>query len=303
MNVNSLSLTREEPSRENARRVVLLAFLLQQSWTLLPCIVFNAANRGLAHSSRPYYIQLVTTGSEPIIAGHFGISLVAHRHYEEVVESVDTLLVVGGEGALHTVDEGVLVWLRKMASKVRRLGSVCTGAFLLAAAGLLNGRRVTTHWAYAQALASRYPEVMVDPDPIWVQDGNVYTSAGVTAGMDLALALVEEDYGTDIALKVARALVLFLRRPGGQAQFSVSLSAQATAESRSSSCRCGWPTTLTPICRRVSCRTLCDEPAQLCSRLCARIRDNAGPLCREVTYRGRSPRIGANGQGYGRDSF
>jgi transcriptional regulator GlxA family with amidase domain len=142
-------------------------------------------------------------------------------------DNVDTLLVAGGAGALKPPDDCLISWLRQMAPRVRRLGSVCTGAFILAAAGLLNGRRATTHWAYAQELASRYPEVTVDPDPIWIQEGNVFTSAGVTAGMDLALALVEEDYGADIALKVARGLVLFLRRPGGQAQFSVSLSRQA----------------------------------------------------------------------------
>jgi len=108
------------------------------------------------------------------------------------------------------------------------LGAVCTGAFLLAEAGLLDGRRATTHWAYAVELASRHPEVKVDPNPIWVQDAHVYTSAGVTACMDLALGFVEEDLGNGAALEVARNLVLFLRRPGGQAQFSVSLSAQAS---------------------------------------------------------------------------
>ena len=100
--------------------------------------------------------------------------------------------------------------------------SVCTGAFLLASAGLLDGRRATTHWAYCAALAARYPAVTVEPDPIFVRDGNVATSAGVTAGMDLALALVEEDLGRDVALEAARRLVLFVQRPGGQAQFSAA---------------------------------------------------------------------------------
>jgi transcriptional regulator GlxA family with amidase domain len=113
-----------------------------------------------------------------------------------------------------------------MAPRVRRLGAICTGSFVLAEAGLLDGRRVTTHWAWGTELARRYPRVLVDADPIFIRDGNIYTSAGVTAGMDLALALVEEDYGREAALQVARELVLYLRRPGGQSQFSTLLVAQ-----------------------------------------------------------------------------
>ena len=116
---------------------------------------------------------------------------------------------------------------RKAAAESRRVGSICTGAFLLADAGLLDGRRATTHWAFAAELAKRYPKVKVDPEPIWVQDDNFYTSAGVTAGIDLALALLEEDHGAALALEVARVLVVFLRRPGNQAQFSVSLAEQS----------------------------------------------------------------------------
>jgi transcriptional regulator GlxA family with amidase domain len=114
-----------------------------------------------------------------------------------------------------------------MAPNVRRIGSVCSGAFILAEAGLLDGRRATTHWGWCKELAQRYPRVKVDPDPIFVRDGSIYTSAGVTAGMDLALALVEEDHGRELALRVARQLVLFLRRPGGQSQFSAQLAVQA----------------------------------------------------------------------------
>jgi transcriptional regulator GlxA family with amidase domain len=114
-----------------------------------------------------------------------------------------------------------------MTPRVRRFGSVCTGAFILAEAGLLDGRRATTHWGSCALLAQRYPRVSVDPNPIFVRDGNVYTSAGVTAGMDLALALVEEDHGHEVALGVARELVLFLRRPGGQSQFSAQLAVQS----------------------------------------------------------------------------
>lgn len=136
-----------------------------------------------------------------------------------------TLLVPGGAGT--RMEDGALVaWLREHAPRARRLVSVCTGAVLLARAGLLDGRRATTHWAYCDTLARNHPEVEVDPEPIYVRDGHVVTSAGVTAGIDLALALVEEDLGRDTALTVARHLVVFLRRPGNQAQFSAHLSAQ-----------------------------------------------------------------------------
>ncbi len=136
-----------------------------------------------------------------------------------------TLLVPGGAGAMSASGD-VAGWLRQHAPAAQRIASVCTGAFLLAQAGLLAGRRATTHWAYAGALKRQFPDVIVDPEPIYVRDGNIVTSAGVTAGIDLALALVEEDAGREAALAVARHLVVFLRRPGGQAQFSAQLRAQ-----------------------------------------------------------------------------
>jgi transcriptional regulator GlxA family with amidase domain len=138
---------------------------------------------------------------------------------------LDLLLVPGGAGARRR-DEGLVAWLQQNAPTASRLASVCTGAFLLAEAGLLNGKRVTTHWSKCAELAARYPDLTVDPDPIFVKDGNLATSAGVTAGIDLALALVEDDLGRDTALRVARQLVVFLRRPGSQSQFSTQLSAQ-----------------------------------------------------------------------------
>ncbi|MFF8713468.1 GlxA family transcriptional regulator [Streptomyces sp. NPDC015184] len=136
-----------------------------------------------------------------------------------------TLLVPGGEGT-RTPDPALVDWLRDNAPRAERLVSVCTGALLLAAAGLLDGHRVTTHWTVCDHLARTHPAVEVDPDPIFVRDGRLATSAGVTAGIDLALALVEEDGGREIALTVARHLVVFLRRPGNQAQFSAQLTAQ-----------------------------------------------------------------------------
>jgi transcriptional regulator GlxA family with amidase domain len=137
----------------------------------------------------------------------------------------DLLIVPGGRGARRRPPE-LVDWLRRHAPAAQRVASVCTGAFLLAEAGLLDGRRVTTHWSRCDDLRRQYPAVEVDPDPIFIKDGRVATSAGITAGIDLALALVEDDLGRDEALAVARALVVFLRRPGNQAQFSAQLSAQ-----------------------------------------------------------------------------
>jgi transcriptional regulator GlxA family with amidase domain len=141
---------------------------------------------------------------------------------------VDTLLIAGGPGVDKAASDAALVdWTRRRARRARRVASVCTGAFLLAATGLLDGRRAVTHWSFCAELARRYPLIKVEPDPIFVADGPVWTSAGVTAGIDLALALVEQDLGRDIAFAVARYLVVFLKRPGGQAQFSAALSLQA----------------------------------------------------------------------------
>src|ERR1700677_302027 len=153
-----------------------------------------------------------------------GLRIVPDAELREAAVS-DLLLVPGGEGAREQNPE-LVDWLRRNAGQARQLASVCTGAFLLAEAGLLTGRRVTTHWRYCATLARRYPDMTVDPEPIFVRDGNVIPSAGVTAGIDLALALVEEDLGRDEALAIARGLVVFLRRPGNQAQFSAQLAAQ-----------------------------------------------------------------------------
>ena len=156
-----------------------------------------------------------------------GLRLYADRRFDEVGSGLDTLLVAGGMGTgRYFSNRPLLSWIRKQAGSVRRLASVCTGAFFLAEAGLLEGLRATTHWGACDALAKRYPRVSVEPDTIFVREGSIYTSAGVTAGMDLALAMVEEDHGREVALAVARELVMFLKRPGGQAQFSAQLAVQ-----------------------------------------------------------------------------
>ena len=157
-----------------------------------------------------------------------GIVVVPDSAMDEVVGSIDTLLVAGGAGTRRAAsDPRVIRWVRDAAARSRRVTSVCSGAFVLAEAGLLDGRRATTHWEWCDTLAQRYPAIDVERDAIFVRDGNTYTSAGVTAGMDLALALVEEDLGAQRAREVAQQLVVFLRRPGGQSQFSAQLAAPA----------------------------------------------------------------------------
>ncbi|MCW7539201.1 GlxA family transcriptional regulator [Aquabacterium sp. A7-Y] len=144
---------------------------------------------------------------------------------------IDTLLVAGGAGVTAACEQGRLVrWIAAMAPQVRRIGSICSGAMLLAEAGLLDGRRAVTHWNWTARLAGRHPAVKVESDPIFVCDGAVWTSAGVSAGIDLALAMIEQDHGRALALRTAQELVMFLKRPGGQSQFSAELQAQETAD-------------------------------------------------------------------------
>jgi transcriptional regulator GlxA family with amidase domain len=148
--------------------------------------------------------------------------------FTELVGSIDTLVVAGGPEPNHgRYDADYLGWITEAAARSRRVVAICTGAFVLAAAGLLDGKKAVTHWAYCDQLSRQYPSVIVEPDRIYLRDGSTYTSAGITAGMDLALALVEEDHGHQVALEVARILVMFLVRPGGQSQFSHMLSRQA----------------------------------------------------------------------------
>jgi transcriptional regulator GlxA family with amidase domain len=174
-----------------------------------------------------YRVRLAARARRPL-ATSSGLRLLPDATLGEVRGRLDTLIVVGGAGTPDAMQDPLLLaWLRAASRRTRRLASVCSGAFVLAAAGLLDGRRAATHWAWCDALARLYPSVTVDPDPIFVRDGDVWTSAGVTAGMDLALALVEEDLGAAVATRVARQLVLFLRRPGSQSQFSAQLAAQA----------------------------------------------------------------------------
>jgi transcriptional regulator GlxA family with amidase domain len=182
---------------------------------------------------RPYSVVLASSTHRNTVTTNCGLVLAGTETFRSLRGPIDTLLVAGGTGLESAArDEELLAWLRTAAQRVRRIGSICTGAFLLAAAGLLDGKRATTHWKWAAELARRSKLTTVDPDPIYIRDGNTYTTAGITAGMDLALALVEEDLGSPLALQVARELVLYLRRAGGQSQFSTALSLQASDRSQ-----------------------------------------------------------------------
>lgn len=192
-----------------------------------PLQVFNSVNRLAGRSV--YTIEVVTNTSGLNVAGEGGVlTFIARRRINEVEGDCDSVLVVCGLGSRAVRDAALSVWLKTMSGRVRRLGAVCVGVFLLAEAGLLHGRRATTHWKFGRELSTKYPDVRVEHDPLWVKDGNIYTSAGISAGIDLALAWVEEDCGAGLAHEAARELVLFLRRPGGQPQLSVSLASQAS---------------------------------------------------------------------------
>ena len=207
-------------------RIAILAPPGVQSLDVVgPAEVFwEAARRG---GERGHYdLQIIGTSASPI-SGTGGLRFLPDATIADPDEPIDTLLV-GGDPGLPRVDQNVIDWIARRAPQARRYGSICTGAFLLAEAGLLDGRTVTTHWENADELARRYPRIIIEPDRIFVRDGPLCTAAGVSAGMDLALALVEEDFGRDLALSVARYMVLFLKRPGGQSQFSAHLLAQAT---------------------------------------------------------------------------
>ena len=219
---------RRVPTQSATRRVVFLAFPDVVLIDLVgPWEVFATANARTANASRPYELELASGDGSAMIDSGGGISL-ASDHAARGSRGVIDTLVVPAAGSISSAETlaGPSRILRRLAGRSRRIVSICGGAFFLAAAGLLDGRKATTHWRGTSELASRYPEIDVQDDPIYVKDGNIYTSAGATAGIDLALALVEEDLGRAVALECARDLVVFMRRPGGQSQFSATLESQ-----------------------------------------------------------------------------
>ncbi|MGY0020015.1 GlxA family transcriptional regulator [Streptomyces sp. YJ-C3] len=206
------------------RTVLVLLFDGVQSLDVTgPVEVFAGAALAAGSAAGAYRVRTASPDGAPVRTSS-GLTLVPDHALADA-PAPHTVLVPGGQGTRRP-DPRLIDWLRTHAPHAPRIVSVCTGAILLARAGLLDGRRATTHWAYCERLARDHPAIDVDPDPIYVRDGNVATSAGVTAGIDLALALVEEDHGRDTALTIARHLVVFLRRPGNQAQFSAQLAAQ-----------------------------------------------------------------------------
>jgi len=177
-----------------------------------------------------YDLQLISERPWPMTSLS-GLRILPDRTIDDPLDTIDTLIVAGTIDPTRAASPALIDWLKRASSGARRYGAVCTGAFLLGAAGLLDNKHVTTHWEYAPALAAAFPLAIVEPDRIFVRDGPMFTSAGVTAGIDLALSLVEEDFGPALALSVARWLVMYLKRPGGQSQFSVQLATQIASRS------------------------------------------------------------------------
>ncbi len=220
---------------QSQRRIVLVTNPAARSLEYMgPLQVFDEARIFLEHSGHPdlaYQIEVVSTG-EGALYERKGFSIEAPTPYHRLRGRVDTLILQGAdEGDACLRDERFIAWVARMSTRVRRIVSICTGSFILAEAGVLDGRRASTHWCACDDFRRRYPRVELDPDAIYVKDGHVYSSAGATSGMDLAIALVEEDFGAEFARRVAQGLVMFLRRPGNQSQFSVQVATDSAGES------------------------------------------------------------------------
>lgn len=214
-------------SRET-RRIVIVTLPPVDEFDLVgPAQVFGAASR-LA-GRRVYDVHIVTAGKDLRVDGEGGLlSFLAQGRLADVSPPYDSVLLVCGLANRKKRDRELSAWLRDAAPRARRVGAVCVSVFLLAQAGLLDGRRATLHWRFADEMARLYPKVRIESQPIWVQDGNIFTSAGISAGIDLALAWVQMDLGAALATEIAREFVLFLRRPGSQSQLSAPLAAQVS---------------------------------------------------------------------------
>jgi transcriptional regulator GlxA family with amidase domain len=224
-----------QPKELPPRQVVILATPYAQSLEIAgPVEVFAMVRNKLRQAGRNrlggYSVEVVSATNSLTIQNSSGLKILAHRSWRNINYEIDTLLVAGGVNVWAGSEEPELLdWLRERSARARRFGSICSGAFVLAEAGLLDGKRVTTHWGFCQRLEKQYPALIVDPEPIFIKEGSLYTSAGVTSGIDLAISMVEEDFGIDIALRIARTLVLFLRRSSGQHQFSTALAFQVSS--------------------------------------------------------------------------
>ena len=195
-----------------------------------PLDVFAEATRQSAGQAR-YQVEVIAEQPGPLPC-FAGLRILPTRTIADADHPIDTLIIAGARQLVNTPQSPALIdWVKRRSAAARRFGSICTGAFLLGAAGLLQGRRVATHWEYAARLAATYPKAVVEADSIFVRDGPMFSSAGVSAGIDIALALVEEDHGRALAVAVARWLVVFLKRPGGQSQFSAQLASEVAAQS------------------------------------------------------------------------
>ena len=224
------------PAPEDAvrRRIVFVTNPKARSLEYFgPLQVFDEVRIFLEYAQRSdlmYQIEVVSTESGPVYERR-GFSIEAPVSYDRLEGSVDTLILQAADEGDECLRDGEFVaWVREMTGRVRRMVSICTGSFILAEAGVLDGRRATTHWCAFDDFRERYPEVTLDPDAIYVRDGHIYTSAGATSGMDLAVALVEEDFGAEFARRVAQGLVMFLRRPAYQSQFSVHVTTEPSPD-------------------------------------------------------------------------
>ena len=213
-------------SQDNVLRVTIFAPADVHSLEISGVMdAFHEANRA---GALPSYAVCVVAEDERAIHCASGLRIIPDRTIASERETTDTLMVAGSYGVPERPSDEVLAWIREKAGATRRYGAVCTGTFLLDDAGLIEGRRVTTHWDYVKELAARNPTAEINADAIFVRDGALFTSAGVTAAIDLTLALIEEDQGRELALAIARHMVMYLKRPGGQSQFSTPLTAQST---------------------------------------------------------------------------
>jgi transcriptional regulator GlxA family with amidase domain len=220
--------------RENARRIGVIAYPGLPLLDVTSMVdIFSRANARILARRRGhgYTVDLIGPTPGPVMTAT-GISLMASHGLLDATGAYDTLFVAGGATLREEARSGALSrWLGPAAKRARRVSAICRGIFALGELGLLDGRRVTTHWASSTELAEAFPSAIVEPEPLFVRDGSLYTSAGATGALDLALAFIEQDHGRDLALELARELVLYVRRPGGQPQLSAQLSAQLASRS------------------------------------------------------------------------